>query len=118
MLAVEASGRAGRAGVLAELDDNGSGIFTRTFVSDATWKVSSQSAAGWQEVAFEEKNWPDARVVTPYGKGEPAWQQLIWDGLVQEHFKYQAERIFPAPTGNERDAESSEGFPFFEAALK
>src|SRR5258708_7639948 len=47
VLAVEATGRAGRAGVLAELDDNGSGIFTRTFVSDATWKVAVQRVSGW-----------------------------------------------------------------------
>jgi serine/threonine protein kinase len=118
VLAVEAFGRAGRAGVLAELDDNGSGIFTRTLVSDTTWKVSSQPITGWQEAAFDEKSWPEARMVTPYGKGEPAWQQLIWEGLVQEHFKFQTDRIFPAPTGNTRDAESSEGFPLFEAVIK
>jgi hypothetical protein len=118
VLAVEVSGRAGRAGVLAELDDNGSGIFTRTLVTDATWKASSQSAGGWQEAAFDELKWPNARVVTPYGKGEPAWQQLIWDGLVQEQFKYQTDRIFPTPTGNERDAESRESFPLFDAVIK
>jgi serine/threonine protein kinase len=118
VLAVEATGRAGRSGVLAELDDNGSGIFTRTLVSDPTWKVTTQALTGWQESAYDETNWPVARLVTPYGKGEPAWQQLIWDALLQEHFKYQTERIFPAPTGNERDAESSEGFPLFDATIK
>ncbi len=117
VLAVEVKGRAGRAGVLAELDDNGSGIFTRTFASDLTWKSSAQAKPGWQEPSFDDRSWAGVREVTPYGQGEPIWRTLVWDAVVQEQFKFLASRVFPSPTGNVRDAESGEGFPVFDAAI-
>ena len=116
VLAVEGNGRAGAAGVLAELDDNASGIFTRTLVSDTSWKTSVRPAPGWQGRDFDDKSWSEVKVVAPYGGGAPAWRELTWEAVVQEHFKYQAARVFPAPSGNKRDAGSREGFPSFEAA--
>ena len=117
VLAVEGSGRPGAAGLLAELDDNGSGVFTRTLSSDATWKAVTQPVPGWQGRASNDKAWPAVKVLAAYGGGAPAWRNLTWDAVVQEHFKYQAARVFPAPSGNERDAASREGFPSFDATV-
>jgi len=56
-------------------------------------------------------------VIAEYGKGEPGWQDLVWDAVLQEHFKDQANRVFPTPSGNQRDDHSHEGFPSFDAAV-
>jgi len=117
VLAVEGRGRAGAAGVLAELNDNASGIFTRTLVSDATWKVRGRPGPGWQGRDCDDGTWPTVAVVAPYGAGPAAWRGLTWEAVVQEHFKSQAAQVFPAPSGNERDAGSHEGFPSFDAAV-
>ncbi len=118
VLAVEASGRPmGPAGLLAELSDNGAGASTRTLASDATWKASGRPAPGWQGRAFDDGAWPAARVVAEYGQGEPSWRDPVWEAVVQEHFQYRAWEVFPAPTGNQRDDRSREGFPSFDAAV-
>jgi hypothetical protein len=119
VLAVEGSSEPGAegAGLLAELEDNGSGVFTRTLSSDATWKVSAQPEPGWQGRGFADGSWQAAKVVAAYGSGPPAWRNLVWEAVVQEHFKYQSARVFPTPTGNERDASAREGFPLFEAVV-
>jgi hypothetical protein len=116
LLAVEGSGRAGAAGVLAELDDNASGVFTRTLTTDATWKTTAQPGPGWQGRDFDDKSWQAVKVLAPASL--PAeWRDLIWEAVVQEHFKYQAAKVFPPPTGNERDARAREGFPPFDAVV-
>jgi hypothetical protein len=117
-LAVEAKGGSRRAGVLAELNHNAAGALTRLLVSDVSWKVSAQPGAGWQSSPFDDSGWATVSVVAPQGQGDSAWSGLIWDAVVQEQFEYQSGRVFPTPTGNERDAGSSEGFPTFEAVVR
>ena len=116
VLAVEGSGRAGAAGLLAELDDNASGIFTRTLTSDAAWKTTLRPGPGWQGRDFDDASWSPARVL-PLSGGPAEWRDLIWEAVVQEHFKYQAAKVIPPPSGNERDARAREGFPPFDAAV-
>jgi eukaryotic-like serine/threonine-protein kinase len=116
VLAVEAEGKAGTA-LLAELSDNSTGPYSRTFTSDAKWKATAKPEPGWQGQGFNDQGWQPARVVAIYGKGEPGWQDLVWDAVVQEHFKYQPSRVFPTPSDNERDDRSREGFPSFDARV-
>jgi hypothetical protein len=118
VIAIEGTHRGGRAGLLVELTDNVSGAMTQSLVSDATWKASAQLDTGWTDPSFEDRNWTTATIVTAYGKGEPAWTRLIWEAVLHEQFKYQADQVFPPPSGNERDAASGEGFPSFEARIK
>jgi eukaryotic-like serine/threonine-protein kinase len=120
VLAVEASGPVGAAGLFAELNDNGAGNPMhpgRTLVTDATWRVAPESRPGWQTSGFDDQLWTAARVLGPYGSAGPTRQPLIWESVVEEHFKYQSARVFPPPSGNQRDEGSSEGFPPFNATV-
>src|SRR5262249_15420266 len=89
LLAVEAeeTGKEGTAatGLLAELSDNSSVIYARTLVSDPTWKATLQAEPGWFGPTFNDSDWQSVRVVADYGKGEPSWQNLVWDTVLQEH---------------------------------
>src|SRR5262249_22499713 len=113
VLAVEAEGTA----LLAELSDNSTVVYARTLVTDTTWKTASRPEPGWQTQTFDDSAWQPARAVAEYGKGEPGWQNLVWESALQEHFRYQANRVFPTPSRNQRDNKSQEGFPLFDAAL-
>src|SRR5439155_24096054 len=92
VLAVEVEGaaqegpRASASGLLAELSDNSSVVYVRTLVSDGMWKASAQPEPGWQAQAFDDRAWQAVRVIAEYGKGEPGWQNLGWDAVLQEHF--------------------------------
>jgi serine/threonine protein kinase len=123
VLAVEAEGaaqegpRASASGLLVELSDNSTVVYARTLISDAMWKASSTAPPGWQAQTFDDRAWQPVRVIAEYGKGEPSWQNLVWDAVLQEHFKYQPQRVFPGPSGNQRDDRSPEGFPSFDATV-
>src|SRR5262249_34679741 len=108
VLAVEAEGapqegpRAGAWGLLSELSDNSSVVYVRTLISDGMWEASARPEPGWQGQTFDDRAWQPVRVIAEYGKGEPSWQNLVWDAVLQEHFKDQANRVFPTPSGNQR----------------
>jgi len=112
VLAVEVTGKAEPI-LLAELYENSCGVFVRRLASDTTWKASPRPEPGWQIQTFDDRSWQPA----PLGRTVPDGQNLIWDAILQEHFKYQADRVFPVPSGNQRDEHSHEGFPSFDAVV-
>src|SRR5262249_37990936 len=96
VLAVEVTGKA-EPTLVAELHENSSVVFVRTLTSDATWKVSPRPEPGWQTQAFDDRSWQPAQL----GRTVPDGQNLIWEAVLQDHFRYQADRIFPVPSGNQ-----------------
>jgi serine/threonine protein kinase len=116
LLAVEVTNTTGVAGLLAQLEYRCAGAAPVTVAGDATWKAARGGAAGWTDPGFNDGGWPAARVVAPYGKGDPAWQDLVWDGVVQERLGGKAGELFPEPSGNVCDWQSREGFPWLKAA--
>jgi serine/threonine protein kinase len=116
LLAVEVTNTTGAAGLLAQLEYTCTGAAPVTVAGDATWKAARDGAAGWTDPGFNDGGWPAAKVVAPYGKGELAWQDLVWDGVVQERLGGKAGELFPQPSGNVCDWQSREGFPLLNAA--
>jgi hypothetical protein len=107
-------GQPGPAGLLVRLTLPAPDGPPKRVVSDKTWRASEQNPEGWQRPDFEDGSWPAARVLLPYGgKGTPAWQNLVWDSLVQRRFPLAGRQILPG--GNIRDPTSAEGFPVLEA---
>ena len=84
-------------------------------VSDDTWKTARTALNSWQQLSAADENWASAKVIAPYGKGEAGWQHLVWDTVVQEHFKGKIEQLFPTPAGNVCDRTCQENFPSFKA---
>src|SRR5262249_49318629 len=64
----------------------------------------------------DDSKWVTAKVVASYGGGDAQWQNLVWDGVVNDHFRGKALDLFPDPTGNVRDLTAQERFPFLKAA--
>jgi serine/threonine protein kinase len=116
VLAVQGLGKGSLAGILAELTYRGTGSAPVTVGTDATWKASKAGQSAWQQVAFDDRSWTTAKVVAPYGKGDAAWQNLVWDAVVLDHFQGKAQQLFPEATGNVRDWTSQEEFPMLKAA--
>jgi hypothetical protein len=117
LIAVQATGKPGSAsGLLVQLAYASPGDSQVTLVSDSSWKTSRAAVAGWQQPAASDTQWTAAKEVAPYGKGDPGWQRLVWDQVLQDYFKGHAEQIFPAPTGNVCDRTCQESFPSFKAS--
>jgi serine/threonine protein kinase len=116
VLALQGLNRTGSAGVLAQLTYATAGLGPVTVVTDAAWKAAPPGAAGWQQISFDDSSWKPARVVAAYGKGPPAWQNLVWDAAVLDRFQGKALQLFPEPTGNVRDWTSVDEFPPLKAA--
>jgi serine/threonine protein kinase len=117
VLAVQGTNKMGLAGVLAQLNWVTPGSAPGSVVSDATWKTSQAAPPGWERVGFDDAAWGAAKVVAAYGKGVAAWQNMVWDEIVQDHFQGKASLLFPDPSGNVRDWTSQEGYPLFKAVV-
>ncbi len=116
VVAVQATGKSGGAGgLLVQLAYACPGESQVTLASDATWKTARVAPNGWQQTAAADAKWPTAKAVAPYGKGDAGWQHLVWDTVVQDHFKGKVEQLFPAPNGNVCDRTCQEHFPSFKA---
>ncbi len=116
VLAVEVANTTGVGGLLAQLTYTCADNAPATVAGDATWKAARDAAAGWTAPGFNDGGWPAAKVIAPYGKGDPAWQDLAWDGVVQERLGGRAGELFPEPSGNVCDWQSREGFPLLKAS--
>jgi eukaryotic-like serine/threonine-protein kinase len=115
-VAVQATGKAGSTGgLLAQLAYACPGDAQVTLATDTTWKTTRKAANGWQQPAASDAQWTQAKVVAAYGKGDAGWQRLVWDTVVQEHFKGKAEQLFAAPSGNVCDRTCQESYPLFKA---
>ena len=78
LIAIEAVNVAGPAGVVARCNvelQNGARI---NETSDASWAASQQSAAGWQNPAFDDSHWAKAKVLGPMGIGP--WGHVLVAG--------------------------------------
>src|SRR5262249_57670267 len=117
VVAIQGTNKTGVAGVLAQLNWVSAGSAPGSVVSDATWKTSRTVTSGWVRAGFDDSAWGAAKVVAAYGKGGAAWQNLVWDEVVQDHFQGKASQLFPDPSGNVRDAASQEGYPLFKAVV-
>ncbi len=116
LLAVQATGKiGGPGGLLAQLSYACPGDAQVTLVTDATWKATRTVTTGWQQSAASDAQWATAKVVAAYGKGDAGWQHLVWDTVVQDHFKGKMEQLFPAPSGNVCDRTCQENYPSFRA---
>jgi hypothetical protein len=115
VVAVEASGKTDSPGVLAQLTYAGAGGAPVTVASDGTWRAGRQAPRGWEQPGWDDGQWPAARVVAAYGQGPAGWRGLVWDVVVQDHFRGRASQLFPDPAGNFRDLKSQEGFPLLKA---
>jgi hypothetical protein len=114
VIAVQGTNKTGVAGLLAQLTYACAGSVPVTLATNATWKVSRSPAAGWLHAGFDDDRWAQALVVGS-ARDNPAWQNLVWDAVVLDHFKGKAQQLFPDPTGNARDLTSQESFPLFKA---
>ncbi len=114
VLAVQGTNKTGLAGVLARLTYTAGGQPV-SLVSDGTWRSSRVLPPAWQQPEFDDSDWPAAKVVAAWGQGPPAWQRLVWDSVVGEHYGAAATGLFPDPTGNVRDWTSEESYPFLKA---
>jgi hypothetical protein len=115
VLAVQGTIKKRIAGVLAQLAYTSRGSMPVTVVSDASWRSFRSLPDGWQSPAFDDSDWPAAKVVSVAGQGPAEWRHLIWDGIVEEHYAGAASRLFPDPSGNVRDWSSEENFPSLRA---
>jgi serine/threonine protein kinase len=114
VVAVEA-GAGGVGGLLAQVICTCPGAAPVTLVSDASWKVRQQAPEGGRPGEGDDAAWPAACVVAPYGKGEALWQDLVWDGVIQDQLQGKAEQLFAEITGNVCDWHGREGFPLLGA---
>jgi eukaryotic-like serine/threonine-protein kinase len=115
VLAIQGTNKMGLAGVLAQLNWISAGSAPGAVVSDKSWKTAQFAPAGWIKVNFDDANWTAPRIVAAYGKGGTAWQNLVWDAVVQDQFQGRASQLFPDPSGNVRDWTSQESYPPFKA---
>ena len=98
VLAVEAVNTGGPAGLLAKLVVWKAGGQTVLSVTEWTWKANEKRVANWQSPAFDDKAWPAAHVVVPYGSGP--WGRFAGDlALLPAESPWPAKR---RPTGNRR----------------
>jgi hypothetical protein len=112
VLAVQAVARpGGPGGLLAQLSYACPGDPHMTLATDASWKTARSADGGWQYAAASDAKWSPAKVLAAYGKGDAGWQHLVWDTVVQDHFKGKADQLFPAPSGNVCDRTCQENFP-------
>jgi hypothetical protein len=117
VLAIQGTNKMGLAGVLAQLNWVSAGTAPGSVVSDASWKSAQFAPAGWEKTTFDDSTWTPTRIVSAYGKGTPAWQHLMWEAVVEDHFHGQALQLFPEPSGNVRDGASQESYPQFKAVV-
>ncbi len=110
-LAVDCTGAADGAGLLAELHWTGPRATSGAVVSDASWKVSDKAPPRWRQADFVDSGWPAARVVAPYGKGLLRWQNLVWDNAVSEALASRVGSLFANRSGNIGDTTSLDGYP-------
>src|SRR5262249_41569317 len=79
VLAVEARGGGGPAGLLVKLTYNGIGLPKTVLTSDKDWKSAKSGPEGWERPGFDDGKWQKARVLGEYGKAGP-WKDLAWAG--------------------------------------
>jgi putative heme-binding domain-containing protein len=79
VLAVEARGGGGPAGLLVKLTYNGIGLPKTVLTSDKDWKSSKSGPEGWERPGFDDAKWQKARVLGEYGK-VGVWKDLAWAG--------------------------------------
>ncbi len=107
------SGRGGEtpAGLLAHLGYATASGGAAAVVTDASWKSARGGPPEWNRPDYDDDAWRSVRVLGPYGRGQKAWQALVWDSVVREQFAGGACPLLPAPRGNCCDPQSEDGFP-------
>jgi putative membrane-bound dehydrogenase-like protein len=79
VIAVEATNDGGPAGLVAWLVRLTVPGNHYTLISDHTWKCTTDAAAGWQKLDFDDATWKPARSLGEYGKAA-TWSGITWNG--------------------------------------
>ena len=75
VIAIEAVNGASVAGLLVKLDLESGGRNAWSVVSDTSWQVSTQPAAGWKRAGFRGTDWKHPQLIAPLGGGP--WAKAI-----------------------------------------
>jgi putative heme-binding domain-containing protein len=67
VIAVKVTNAEGAAGVIAKLRLTFNDDTAHEISSDATWLVSEKGPKGWDDVAFDDSSWEEAKVLGAYG---------------------------------------------------
>ena len=96
LIAIEAVNIAGPAGVVARCNVELQSGARIEQTSDASWAASQQSAAGWENPAFDDSHWAKAKVLGPMGigpwghvlvAGQRAWAQQAPSPMFRKVFE-------------------------------
>src|SRR5689334_7663881 len=86
VLAVEARhDKPGPAGLLVRLGYIPNGQSKLAVVSDGSWKASDRAADDWRSRDFDDRSWPAAQVLGPYGT-TGRWKGQSWEGGGDDRF--------------------------------
>jgi serine/threonine protein kinase len=86
--------------------------------SDSRWRASAKAPAGWQDLNFNDTDWPAARELAAHSAAGPLWGSVVWEGSAPNPPSAgRAPSFQVSALGNVADRHSLEGYPGLEARV-
>jgi putative heme-binding domain-containing protein len=111
VIAVRCTNEGGAAGMLGELVLKYADGKIQKISTDKSWLISREGPEGWQQVAFDDKDWKPAHVFGKLGMGP--WTNIAWGGArpagqlatdptaIQTLPGFEVELVYSVPKGTE-----------------